>query len=268
VPETSAVQQPVLKVHSESTAFCACVDVPVAEQNFQMDIVPVLPAFPELPAMQPECADGVPFEEAGDRVSPASVDDDAYGALEPSRSLVLLRVGWCPMSKAAVVRLDLAVDAGIGCPAVSVPVLHPAMADLSSVMCPSWPLVMLHISWCPASSDAVVSIRMTDGAGFGCPTVGLPMVHAVASDPSEEASLLDSASIECLLDIHPSASEFLTCMVTTISERLVAEIEQTLLLAVVCSALATRCRVAFAVSNSVAVEFIDPGCDPPLLSCY
>jgi len=268
VPETSAVQQPVMKVHSESTAFCACVDVPVAEQNFQVDIVPVLPAFPELPAMQPECADGVPFEEAGDRVSPASVDDDAYGALEPSRSLVLLRVGWCPMSKAAVVRLDLAVDAGIGCPAVSVPVLHPAMADLSSVMCPSWPLVMLHISWCPASSDAVVSIRMTDGAGFGCPTVGLPMVHAVASDPSEEASLLDSASIECLLDIHPSASEFLTCMVTTISERLVAEIEQTLLLAVVCSALATRCRVAFAVSDSVAVEFIDPGCDPPLLSCY
>jgi hypothetical protein len=53
-----------------------------------------------------------------------------------------------------------------------------------------------------------------------------------------------------------------------ISVGLVAEIEQTLLLAVVCSALATRCRVAFAVSNSVAVEFIDPGCDPPLLSCY
>jgi hypothetical protein len=53
-----------------------------------------------------------------------------------------------------------------------------------------------------------------------------------------------------------------------ISVGLVAEIEQTLLLAVVCSALATRCRDAFAVSSSVAVEFIDPGCDPPLLSCY
>jgi hypothetical protein len=121
---------------------------------------------------KPECADGVLFEEAGGRVSPSSVDDDAsaYGALEPSRSLAMLRVGWCPMSKTAVARLDLAVtvDAGIGCPAVSVPALHPAMADLSSVMCPSWPLVILHISWCgPASSDAVVSIRMTDGAGFG-----------------------------------------------------------------------------------------------------
>ena len=55
-----------------------------------------------------------------------------------------------------------------------------------------------------------------------------------------------------------------------ISVGFVAEILQTLLRAVVCSALATRCRDAFAVSssNSVAVEFIDPGCDPPLLSCY
>jgi len=53
-----------------------------------------------------------------------------------------------------------------------------------------------------------------------------------------------------------------------ISVELVAEIKQTLLLAVVCSALATRCRDAFAVSSSVAVELIDPGCDPPLLSCY
>ncbi len=52
-----------------------------------------------------------------------------------------------------------------------------------------------------------------------------------------------------------------------ISVGFVAEIQQTLLLAVVCSALATRCRFAFAVSSSGAVEFIDPGCDPPLLSC-
>ena len=68
VPETSAVQQPVMKVHSKSTAFCACVDVPVAEQNFQMDIVPVLPVLPELPVQQPECADGVPFEETDEEV--------------------------------------------------------------------------------------------------------------------------------------------------------------------------------------------------------
>ena len=53
-----------------------------------------------------------------------------------------------------------------------------------------------------------------------------------------------------------------------ISVGFVAEILQTLLRAVVCSALATRCRVAFAVLSSVTVEFIDPGCDPPMLSCY
>jgi hypothetical protein len=33
-----------------------------------MDIVPVLPVLPELPTMQPECAIGVPFEEADERV--------------------------------------------------------------------------------------------------------------------------------------------------------------------------------------------------------
>ncbi len=65
------MQQPVLEVHSKSTAFCACLDVPVAEENSQMDIVPVLPV-PELPVtvtvMQPECAIGVPFEEADEEV--------------------------------------------------------------------------------------------------------------------------------------------------------------------------------------------------------
>jgi hypothetical protein len=62
VPETSAaVQQPVLEVHSKSDAFCACV--PVAEQNFQMDIPPELPVHSEL-----QCADGVPFEEADEEV--------------------------------------------------------------------------------------------------------------------------------------------------------------------------------------------------------
>ena len=50
-----------------------------------------------------------------------------------------------------------------------------------------------------------------------------------------------------------------------ISVGLVAEIDRTFLLAVVCSAFATRYRVAFAVSNSVAVEFIDPGCDQPFV---
>ena len=164
VPETSAVQQPVMKVHSESTAFCACVDVPVAEQNFQMDIPPELPVHSEL-----QCADGVPFEEADE------ARDEEWGE-------------W----KAFV---ETHVDSAA---AVAVDAL--AVCKLSE-----W------LTAVPAISATVCAV---------------------------------------------------------ISVGLVAEIEQTLLLAVVCSALATRCRDAFAVSSSVAVELIDPGCDPPLMSCY
>jgi hypothetical protein len=42
---------------------------------------------------------------------------------------------------------------------------------------------------------------------------------------------------------------------------------RTLLLAAICSALASSACAAFAVSGSVAVDFIDPGCDPPVLVC-
>jgi hypothetical protein len=103
VPETSAVQQPVMKVHSESTAFCACVDVPVAEQNFQMDIPPELPMHPEL-----QCADGVPFEEAGDGSSPATeaaVDVWESCAMTPSWLLAMIERSWYPDSTAAVVSI-------------------------------------------------------------------------------------------------------------------------------------------------------------------
>ena len=55
------------------------------------------------------------------------------------------------------------------------------------------------------------------------------------------------------------------CAVISVS--FVSEIQQTLILAVVCSALPTRC-CAFAVSDSMAVaEFIDPGSDLPVLNC-
>jgi hypothetical protein len=164
VPETSAVQQPVMKVHSESTAFCACVDVPVAEQNFQMDIPPELPVHSEL-----QCADGVPFEEADE------VRD----------------VKWGEWTAFVETHIDFAAAAAV---------------------------------------DALAVCKLSEW---------LTAVPAI------------SATV---------------CAV--ISVGLVAEIEQTLLLVVVCSALATRCRDAFAVSSSVAVELIDPGCDPPLLSCY
>jgi len=46
-----------------------------------------------------------------------------------------------------------------------------------------------------------------------------------------------------------------------------ADALQTLLLAAIYSALASSARVAFAVSGSEAVEYIDPGYDPPVLVC-
>ena len=46
-----------------------------------------------------------------------------------------------------------------------------------------------------------------------------------------------------------------------------ADALQTLLLAAICSALASPACAAFAVSGSEAVDFIDPGCDPPVLVC-
>ncbi len=51
------------------------------------------------------------------------------------------------------------------------------------------------------------------------------------------------------------------------SVSLLADALRTLLLAAICSALASSTCVAFAVSGSVAVDFIDPGCDPPVLVC-
>jgi hypothetical protein len=209
VPETSAVQQPVLKVHSESTAFCACVDVPVAEQNFQMDIVPMLPEFPELPAMQPECAIGVPSEEADEEV-----------------------VDWGPL-----VQWDGASHEGSG---VSAP-----LADVQPLL------------------ETAILVDEVDDDEWGEWTAFVETHIDFAA-----AAAVDALAV-CKVSGWLTAVPALAATVcAVISVGLVAEIEQTLLLAVVCSALATRCRVAFAVSSSVAVEFIDPGCDPPLLSCY
>ena len=209
VPETSAVQQPVLEVHSESTAFCACVDVPVAEQNFQMDIVPVLPVLPELPVMQPECATGVPFEEADGEV-----------------------VDWGPL-----VQWDGESHEGSG---VSRP-----LADVQPLL------------------DTAILVDEVDDEEWGDWTAFVE-THI----DSAAAAAVDALAV-CKLSGWLTAVPAISATVcAVISVGFVAEILQTLLRAVVCSALATRCRVAFAVLNSVAVEFIDPGCDPPMLSCY
>ena len=174
-----------------------------------MDIVPVLPVLPELPVMQPECATGVPFEEADGEV-----------------------VDWGPL-----VQWDGESHEGSG---VSAP-----LADVQ-------PLLDTAIL-----VDEVDDVKWRDWTAF-----------VETHIDSAAAAAVDALAV-CKLSGWLTAVPAISATVcAVISVGFVAEIEQTLLLAVVCSALATRCRVAFAVSNSVAVEFIDPGCDPPLLSCY
>jgi len=193
-----------MKVHSELTAFCACVDVSVAEQNFQMDIPPELPVHPEL-----QCADGVPFEEADEEV----VD---WG------SLVQWDGASCEGSGVSVPLADVQPLLGTSATFVD---------DVDDVEWGSWTaFVETHDS---AAAVAVDALAVGKSSGWLTAVPALPVTVSAV-----------------------------------ISVGFVAEIMQTLLLAVVCSALSTRCRAAFAVSSSVAVELIDSGCDPPLLSCY
>ncbi len=110
-----------------------------------------------------------------------------------------------------------------------------------------------------------------DGFRGAAPQVDRDSAAAAAVDALAVCKLVEWAADSCSEPV-PAISATV-CAVISVGFTQVAEIQQALLLAVpvVCSALATRCRVAFAVSNSVAVEFIeliDPGCDPPLLSCY
>jgi len=209
VPETSAVQQPVLGGHSVSFA-SSVSDVPLGEQNYQMDIPPELPVHPELPVTQTECADGVPFDEA---------DEEA--------------VDWGPL-----VQWDGASreGSGVSAPLADVQPLQgtsaPFMGDVDDVEWGSWTaFVGTHDS---AAAVAVDALAVCKSSGWLTAVPALPVTFSAV-----------------------------------ISVGFVAEILQTLLLAVVCSALTTRCRVVFAVSSSEPVELlIDPGCDPPLLSCY
>jgi hypothetical protein len=69
------------------------------------------------------------------------------------------------------------------------------------------------------------------------------------------------ATLDAPLTVWPSK------VLAVNSVSFLADALQTLLLAAICSALASSACVAFAVSGSVAVEFIDSGCDPPVLVC-
>ena len=86
-------------------------------------------------------------------------------------------------------------------------------------------------------------------------------IEAFAVCKSHELGAVVLATLAVPLTVLPSK------VLAVNSVSFLADALQTLLLAAICSALASSACVAFAVSGSVAVDFIDPGCDPPVLVC-
>ena len=246
VPETSVVQQLVLEVHSESTAFCACVDVLVAEQNDQMDTTPE--ASVELPVTQPACKDGVSFEEAGDGSSPATeaaVDVCEPSGMTPSWLLAMIQRSWYPDPTAAVVSICLVGAESSTATAVSsmaglvkqeaFPMVHPV--ESLSPVCPS-----SDFSTCAPSSGCMGAALEVSAASALRASAACTSLEWVAAVPAA------TATVRAVLSVS-----------------LAAEILQTLRQAVVCIALANSVRGALTVSDSMAVEDIHSGCDPPVV---
>ena len=106
VTETSALQ-PVGGVHFATLTFGVSGTL-VDEQGItSMDTIPELPVPPELPVTQPGCEDGVPCEEAGDGLSPATeaaVDVCEPCVMTPSWPLAMIHIGWCPASPSRVMQ--------------------------------------------------------------------------------------------------------------------------------------------------------------------
>jgi hypothetical protein len=86
-------------------------------------------------------------------------------------------------------------------------------------------------------------------------------IEAPAVCESHELGAVVLATLAAPLTVWPSK------VLAVNSVSFLADALQTLLLAAICSALASSACVAFAVSGSVAVEFIDSGFDPPVLVC-
>jgi hypothetical protein len=133
---------------------------------------------------------------------------------------------------------------------------------------------------------------LLDGCGDACfalvrdcaPIEPLPCTQSLRlSPPSDKEAHFDSSTASAIeASAVCKSHEFGAVVLATLAAPLtvwpskvwavnsvsfLADALQTLLLAAICSALASSACVAFAVSGSVAVEFIDSGFDPPVLVC-
>ena len=245
VTETSALQ-PVGGVHFATVTFGVSGTL-VDEQGItSMDTIPELPVLPELPVTQPGCEDGVSCEEAGDGLSPATeaaVDVCEPCGMTPSWLLAMIQRSWYPDPTAAVVSICLVGAESSTATAVSsmaglvkqeaFPMVHPV--ESLSPVCPS-----SDFSTCAPSS--------------GC--MGAALEAFAASTLRASAACV---SLEWVAAV-PAATATVRAV---LSVSLAAEILQTLRQAVVCTALANSVRGALTVSDSMAVEDIHSGCDPP-----
>ena len=245
VTETSALQ-PVGGVHFATLTFGVSGPL-VDEQGItHTNIIPE--ASVELPVTQPACKDGVSCEEAGDGLSPAAeaaVDVCEPCVMAPSWPLAMLQVSWCPTSTAAVVSICLVGAESTTATAVS------SMAGL--VKQEAFPMVHPIESVSPVcpSSDFPICAPSS-----GCMGVGIALE---VSAPSTLRASAACVSLEWVAAV-PAATATVRAV---LSVSFAAEILQTLRQAVVCIALANSVRGALTVSDSMAVEDIPSGCDPP-----
>ena len=245
VTETSALQ-PVGGVHFATLTFGVSGTL-VDEQGItSMDTIPE--ASVELPVTQPGCEDGVPCEEAGDGLSPAAeaaVDVCEPCVMTPSWLLAMIQRSWYPDPTAAVVSICLVGAESSTATAVSsmaglvkqeaFPMVHPV--ESLSPVCPS-----SDFSTCAPSSGCMGAALEVSAASTLRASAACTSLEWVAAVPAA------TATVRAVLSVS-----------------LAAEILQTLRQAVVCIALANSVRGALTVSDSMAVEDIHSGCDPPVV---
>jgi hypothetical protein len=245
VTETSALQ-PVGGVHFATLTFGVSGPLVVEQGVTHTNIIPE--ASVELPVTQPGCEDGVPCEEAGDGLSPATeaaVDVCEPCVMTPSWPLAMIQVSWCPTSTAAVVSICLVGAESSTATAVSsmaglvkqeaFPMVHPV--ESLSPVCPS-----SDFSICAPSSGCMGAALEVSAASALRASAACTSLEWVAAVPAA------TATVRAVLSVS-----------------LAAEILQTLRQAVVCIALANSVRGALTVSDSMAVEDIHSGCDPPVV---
>ena len=245
VTETSALQ-PVGGIHFATLTFGVSGPLVVEQGVTHTNIIPE--ASVELPVTQPGCEDGVSCEEAGDGSSPATeaaVDVCEPSGMTPSWLLAMIQRSWYPDPTAAVVSICLVGAESSTATAVSsmaglvkqeaFPMVHPV--ESLSPVCPS-----SDFSICAPSSGCMGAALEVSAASTLRASAACTSLEWVAAVPAA------TATVRAVLSVS-----------------LAAEILQTLRQAVVCIALANSVRGALTVSDSMAVEDIHSGCDPPVV---